>query len=191
MAYTDTTTLKRYLGISGSGDDTLLGECITRAQAIIDDYTQRTFEASGDTSRTFDALTDVRGDILWLDEDLVQITSITNGDGVVVASDEYTTQPRNRTPYYAIRLLASSGKSWTYEDDHEDAIAIVGRWAWSLTPPAAVVQATVRLAAYLWHQKDTANDLDRAVVVGNSTLLPGELPRDLAQMLTPYQRTVV
>jgi len=188
MAYTDTTTLKRYLGISSTNDDTLLGECIARAQALIDDYTNRTFEAAADTTRTFDAVEDVVSMTLYFDDDLCQITSVTNGDGVVVAASEYTTQPRNETPWYALRLLASSGKSWTYEDDHEDAIAVVGRWAWSVTAPAAIVQATIRLAAYLYHQKDNAQELDRTVVTGGTVLLPGDLPRDLAQMLDYYRR---
>lgn len=190
MAYTDATTLKRYLGISSTNDDTLLGECLARAQKLIDDYTGRTFEAAADTTRTFDAVDDVDKRLLYLDEDLCQITSVTNGDGVVVAANEYTTQPRNETPYHALKLLASSGKAWRYEDDHEDAISIVGRWAWSVTAPTAIVQATIRLAAYLYHQKDNANDLDRTVVVGNSTLLPGDLPSDLAKILEPYRRLV-
>lgn len=190
MAYTDTTTLKRYLGISSSSDDTLLGECITRAQALIDGYTGRTFEAAADTTRYFDAVANVNGRRLYLDHDLCQITSVTNGDGVAVASDEYTALSPNMTPYYALLLLASSGKAWTYEDDPENAISIVGRWAWSVTAPTAIVQATVRLAAYLYRQKNNAQDLDRAVAVGNTVLLPGELPRDLVQILAPYQRLV-
>lgn len=190
MAYTDLTSLKRYLGISSTNDDTLLGECIARAQALIDDYTGRTFEAAADTTRTFDAVDDVDGRLLYLDEALCQITSVTNGDGVVVAASEYTTQPRNETPYHALKLLASSGKAWQYEDDHEDAISIVGRWAWSVTAPTAIVQATIRLAAYLYHQKDNAQELDRTVVAGGNVLLPSELPRDLTQMLDYYRRLV-
>lgn len=188
--YIDLATLKRYLGITSTNDDTLLTECITRAQALIDDHTARTFEAAADTTRTFDAVADVDGPLLFLDDDLCQITSVTNGDGVVVAANEYTTQPRNETPYHALRLLASAGKSWTYEDDHEDAISIVGRWAWSVTAPVAIQQATIRLASYIYRQKDTSNDLDRTVVVGNSTLLPSELPSDLTQMLDYYRRLV-
>lgn len=190
MAYTDTTTLKRYLGISSTNDDTLLGECIARAQALIDDYTQRPFEAAADTTRVFDAVDDVNGRTLFLDTDLCQITSITNGDGVVVATGEYTTLPVNRTPYYALKLLASAGKRWAYADDPEGAISIVGRWAWSVTAPTAIVQATIRLATYLYRQKNNAQDLDRAVVVGNSTLLPGDLPNDLVKILDPYRRLV-
>lgn len=188
--YIDLATLKRYLGITSTNDDTLLTECIARAQALIDDYAGRTFEAPADTTRTFDAVTDVVNMTLYFDDDLCQITSVTNGDGVVVAANEYTTQPRNETPYHALKLLASSGKSWTYEDDREDAIVIVGRWAWSVTAPTAIQQAAIRLASYLYRQKDSANDLDRAVVVGNSTLLPSELPNDLAQMLDYYRRLI-
>jgi len=44
MAYTITNELKRYLGISESGDDDLLTQLIEAAQAAIDTYTGRVFE---------------------------------------------------------------------------------------------------------------------------------------------------
>ncbi|MCB0818379.1 MAG: hypothetical protein KDB77_12785, partial [Flavobacteriales bacterium] len=34
----------------------------------------------------------------------------------------------------AVRLLSSSGKSWTYTTDPEDAITVVGRQGWSVEP---------------------------------------------------------
>lgn len=188
MAYTDTTTLKRYLGIPSATttDDTLLAELIARSQAVIDSYTLRTFEASADTERTFDAVRDVAGATLYLDHDLCAVTSVTNGDGTIVTG--YTTEPRNGTPYFALRLLASSGVAWTYTTDPEDAITIDGKWAYSTTAPADIAGACVRLAAYLYRQKDNAGDLDRAVIAGNATILPAEIPSDIRLMLNPYKR---
>lgn len=189
--YVDLATLKRYAGISGSGDDTLLGELITRAQSMVDDYCLRTFEASTNTTRYFNAQTDVSSNqMLMLDRDLCSINSITNGDSATVTTDQYTTMPRNDTPYYAIRILNSSGIVWTWDDDPDGAIAISGKWAYSASAPTTIVAATVRLAHYLWLSKDNAADLNRAVVVGNATLLPNELPKDIKQMLAPYRRIV-
>lgn len=192
MAYTTTALLKTYLGITGSGDDTLLTALIARAQAVIDSHCRRTFEASGDTTRYFDAERDVDGVTLFLDEDLCAITSITNGDGDVLTASEYTTEPRNRTPYYAIRLLGSSGLYWTVNDssDAEDAIAIVGKWAYSTSAPDDIVHATLRLAGYLYRQRDNAADLDRPVIAGNATVLPSQLPSDLKTLLAPYRKVV-
>lgn len=193
MAYVTTAVLKDYLGVSGGGDDALLDALIVRAQAIIDAYCHRTFEASSNTSRTFDTVRDVGGDydeILYLDEDLASISSITNGDGTTVTAAQYVTEPRNRTPYYAIRLRASSNVTWEYDsnDDPEDAITVTGRWAYSTTAPADIVQVCVRLAGYLYQQKDNAAELDRPIIAGNSTILPSRLPSDLADMLAPYRK---
>ena len=188
MAYTTTSTLKSYLGITGGTDDVLLASLIDSAGAIIDRYTGRTFEASADSTRYFDALSDTDGHRLIFDEDICAITTVTNGDSVVVASDEYVTMPANETPYYGIELLMSANKSWDYTTDHQNAISVAGKWAYSQTVPDDIAHACVRLAAFLYRQKDNANDIDRAVVVGNATVLPSDLPRDVMQLITPYRK---
>lgn len=186
--YTTTALLKTYLGITGSNDDTLLGTLIDRAQAMIDSHCHRTFEASANTSRTFDAGRDVNGAVLYLDYDLCSINSITNGDGTTVTTSQYTTEPRNETPYYAIRLLSSAGIAWTYSTDPEDAITISGKWAYSENAPNDIVHVALRLAGYLYRQRDNAADLDRAVIAGNATILPAQLPSDIKAILAPYWR---
>ncbi len=192
MAYLSAADLKSYLGIAVTTDDTLLGQILTRAQAMIDTYTGRTFEAAADSTRYLDAIEDVTdSQTLFLDRDLCAITSITNGDGVAVGATEYTTRPRNNTPYYEIVLKNSSNKFWTYDQDPDKAITIVGKWAYSATAPADIVQAMVRLASYIYRQKDNAGDLDRPVIVGNNTtLLPAQLPKDIEMILRPYVRRV-
>lgn len=194
MAYATVVQLKEYLDISTNTDDNLLQSILVRAQAWIDQYTHRTFEASANTSRTFDTERDVDGQVLYLDEDLASINSITNGDGDVLTTSEYTTEPRNRTPYYAIRLLASSNLAWEYSsstDDPENAITISGKWAWSTSAPADIVAATLRLAAYLYRQRDNAADLDRTIIAGSATVLPPQMPRDVELALLPYRKMQV
>lgn len=190
MAYATAALLKTYLDISGSGDDTLLGTLIDRAQAIIDAYCNRTFEASANADRSFDTERDVEGSVLYLDEDLASINSITNGDGVALTAADYTTEPRNETPYYAIRLKSSSSVFWTYDDnnDHEDAITVSGKWAYSTSAPNDIVHACIRLAGYLYRQQDNSSDLDRPVYVGNATVLPAQLPNDIKMILAPYRK---
>lgn len=191
MAYTTVSLLKTYLGATTSNDDTLLTALIARAQAIIDAYCQRTFEASANTSKTFDADRDTDGAWLYLDEDLASINTVTNGDGdVLTASTEYMTEPRNRTPYFAIKLISQSGLSWTWTTAPENAITISGKWAYSTTAPDDIVHATLRLAAYLYRQRDNAADLDRPLYVGNATILPSQLPSDIKTILAPYRRLV-
>lgn len=186
MAYTDKTALKIYLGISASDDDTLLDALILRAQAIIDAQCGRTFEALADSTRYFDACA-IHGDMLYLDGDLCAITTVTNGDSAAIAGTEYTAQPRNVTPWFALRMKAQSAVGWNGTDGE---IAIVGKWAYATAAPATIVQACTRLAAYLYRQKDNHADLDRATVVGNMTILPARFPSDIADMLRPYRRLV-
>jgi len=190
MAYTDTTALKRYLGASTTTDDTLLAELIVRAQAIIDRYCDRTFEASQDSTRYFTIGQDTDGPTLFLDYDLAAITSITNGDGTTVTAAQYTTLPKNTTPFDAIQLLSSTGLYWahTNDSDPQNAVTIVGKWAYSTSAPADIVAACVRLAAYLYRQKDNAGDLDRAVIAGSATILPADIPPDIRMMLRPLRR---
>lgn len=196
MAYTDKDALKIYLGIDAgeTSDDALLTTLIARAQAAVDRYCGQSFEASADTTRYYLATPcddggAVDGRDLILDAPLCAITSVTNGDGVAVASGDYVLLPINGLPKYAIRLKQSSGLWWTYDDDVEsDQIAVVGRFAYSTSAPADVVHATTRLAAWFYRQRENANDLDRTVIVGDTTLLPGRMPQDVKDLLAPYVR---
>lgn len=186
MAYVTAAELKRYLGITSSTDDTLLDELIASAQKMIDLATNTTFEAASDSTRYFDAIGNVDGRYLLFDRWCASITSITNGDGASIASTDYVLEPRD-APHYGVKLLGSKGKSWTYTTDAENAITVVGKWAYSTTPPADVVQACKRLAAFLYRQRENANDVDRAIVVGNATVLPSQLPADVQRLIAPYK----
>lgn len=190
--YTSNTDLKVYLGIASSNtdDDALLTTLIARAQAAIDAHCRQTFEAAADTIRTFDAIADVCGPRLMLDAPLCAITTITNGDGTTVASDKYVKEPRNSTPWWALTLKSNAGIVWTYSDAPEGAISIEGRWAYATTAPVDVVQACTRLAAYLYRQRDNALDLDRTVIVGDTTIMPLSIPRDVMTLLRPYRRLI-
>src|SRR5574343_333367 len=192
MTYCSLAQMKTYVGATDNDDDALLTDCITRAEAVIDRATKRTFEASADSTRTFDAQQDVAGRTLYLDADLCAITSITNGDGAAITALQVVSEPRNHAPYYALTLKASTGLAWTYETDPEDAISVTGRWAYSTTPPADIEQACVRLAAWLYRQKDSSSDLDRPMVsLDGATLLPAQIPADVQRMLQPYVRVAI
>ena len=190
MAYCGVDELKEYLGVTGTADDAMLLTLLAAAQRTIDSYCARTFEATADTVRTFDSQRDVDGYTLTVDSDLCAITSIVNGDGTTISNSHYVTEPRNETPYYAIRLKTSAGKVWTstVSGDSENAITITGKWAYSTSAPSDIAHVCKRLAAYIYRQKDNAGDLDRAVIAGNSTILPAQIPNDIRLMLTPYKR---
>lgn len=186
MAYCAASDVKAYLGVTSNTDDTLITALIAAAQGYIEAWTSQRFEASGDSDHTFD-MTWVCGDTLKLDTALCSVTKVVNGDGVEVLASNYRMEPANGTPYYAIRLLPTSGTAWV-SDYTVQMITVKGKWAYSATAPAAVKQACIRLASYLYRQKDNGSDLDRAVIAGNSTILPAQLPADVTAFLAPYRR---
>lgn len=189
--YCTVSDLKSYLGLSESTDDALLVSLIQDAQAVIEAETLRVFELpDADSTRYFDASTDVKNETLYLDRDLYSITSIINGDSASVSGSAYVTEPRNDKPYHAIRLKQSGAVRWTYIEDAENAIAVTGRWCYSSEPPALIQRVCKRLAAYLYRQRENANDLDRALVVGNATVLPQQLPQDIRNDLQAFKRLV-
>jgi len=195
MAYLVAADLKTYLGISSSTDDTLLTALIAAAQKAIEEYTHHVFEMATATARTFDAIRDIgKGDdrrMLYLDTDLCTISSIANGDGTTVTAAQYVTEPRGVTPYYAIRLKASANVAWTYTDDPENAITVTGKWAYSATPPNDIVQATRRMAGWMYRGKDTQAYDSTAFSELGVIRIKHKIPEDILQLLDePYRRLV-
>ncbi len=192
MAYTTAAAVKTYLGISSATDDALIGTLVTAAQSAIDQYTRRVFECSSATARLLDAAsdTDPRGRILYLRDDLCAITSIVNGDGVTVTAAQYVTEPRDTTPYYALRLKTSTQTAWTFATDQEGAISITGKWAYSATAPADVVQAATRLAAWMYRAKDAQVFESTAFSEIGTIRVRMDIPADIKALLDPYRRLV-
>lgn len=190
MAYASPAELKTYIGgFKDTTDDALLAELLERATSIFEGATGRVFAVETDSTKTFDAVGDhVRGYVLYLDEaDLCAITSVTNGDGVAVSTSEYTTLPRNATPYFGLRLLASAGKTWTYSTDWEDAISIVGRWGYSTTPPLDVQQATLDIAKMLYRSRGE-DGADRMIVAEGMIVHPASFSPLVKATIDRYRR---
>ncbi len=191
MALVSTTDVKTYLGISSSGDDALIGDLISAAQSIIEDYTHRVFDASSTATKRFDARSDVSGRSLYFGQGLeaAAITSVTNGDGTSLTADtDYIYLPRNAAPYYGLTMLGSSNNFWEGDTngDSENAISIVANWGYSTSAPNSIVMAAKRLSAFLYRQRDTNSDVDRPLIVDGVTILPSSIPSDVRRMLDPF-----
>jgi hypothetical protein len=191
--YTAMDDFKDYLGLPAVVSTVVensLEMALTNASAIIDSHTDRTYEATADESHKHDAVENVEGLRLWLNGDLAQLTSVTNGDGAAIPLADLVLEPSVGSPYFALTLKRNSGIYWTYSDDSEEAISVTGRWAYSVIPPDPIVQATLRLAAWLYRQRDNALDLDRTILVGSTVLAPAAMPADVVAILRPYRRVV-
>ncbi len=187
--YTTLSAVKSYLRIGGTADDVLLAALVTRASRLIDGYCHRWFAAETQT-RTYDAVgPHLTGRLLLLDADLLTVTTIINGDGSPISLSEVILRPHNWPPYFGIALKATSPVAWTYTGSPEDAISITGTWGYSAVPPEPVVQAAVRLTAWLYRQRDTGAEPGQIEVTERGVpVAPARLPRDVYELLGPYVR---
>ena len=190
MAYATTTQVKTYLGLTVSTDDTLLGTLLLAAQKTIETHCGRVFEAETATVRYF-TLADLDRDsgVLWLGGDLCTLTAVTNGDGTTVATGDVQTLPINTTPWYGLRINPSVG-TFTSGPTTSERIAITGKWAYSASAPADIVQATIRMTAFLYRARENGGDTDRTVFAGNATLSPQALPADVQAVVRAYAMAV-
>lgn len=189
--YAELDDVRLYLGAgaTATGDDPLIMNMIEAAQSIIDNYTERRFEAV--TATRYYESEHVEDNDLWLDEDLLTITTLTNGDSssTTIPSTEYWLVPYNETPKYVIRLMPGSSYTWEFDTDYR--VSVAGTWGFSETPPWAVKQAAARLAAFLYRQKD-ANVFDVTVIPEAGIMtIPQGLPQDVERLLSPYKRMIV
>lgn len=190
MAYALATEVKNYLGIDTiDTDDYLIDSLIDSAEAIIDAYTGRHFDA--ETATKYFSTNSVDGKFLYLyGYDLLTITTLTNGDedSTEITSAHYRLWPRNDNPKWAIRL--DEDTDWELHDDDSE-ISVAGTWGYATTAPYDINHACVRLAAFLYRQKDTSADIDRPLVTGDGvTIMPSSLPADVKSILDHYKRRI-
>ena len=197
MSYTSYAAVKAELKLTNDDDQTLVTGYATLAQRIIEAPpplgTGRVFEASLDTTRYLDAPADASNRtldgplyVLLLNGDLCSITSIVNGDGVAVVAADYVTEPRYSTPYYAIRLKSGTGLTWTAGDSPEGAIAITGKWAYSVTAPSDIQRCATRLAAWCYRARDSAGGFDQDIKTEEGLILGSRMPRDIRCIIETY-----
>lgn len=172
MNYTDVETLEAYGHFENTSEVTraMLDRLITVASAQVDNYCGRVFGIETDAATVTKTYSDENGllvqadGVLWLHDDLCSTPTIATALG----APTLTYIPAD-TPYNRI-----------HRDDGlwEDPTTINGHWAYSLTPPPAIVQATLRLA------------LDMVPVAGytGETFRPGRIDEDVKALLNPYRR---
>ncbi len=141
-AYGDYTTVyncrSTYLGSAQSTDDTLILDIIRQVSREIDALTNRHFYPLIGT-RYYD--TPVSRSIM-LDDDLLEATTVTNGDTSIVSASDYLLWPANVSPKDRIEYKPSKG-IWQLGGDGYpfQAVSIAGVWgftrdyinAWQLT----------------------------------------------------------
>ncbi len=191
MAYTTLANVKAELGIplTVTTDDAILNAKIAEAQAEIDRQSGRHFEAVTATrvySQFYDGFSRVDTTLLLLDDDLLTVTALTNGDGTVIPSGGYWLEPQNAGFYTSIRL--KSGYAWTFDTDGQ--VSVAGTWGHSATVPADIAGICKELAIALYRLKDTSTMTATVVPEAGATPFPIALPKHAAQVIANYRSLV-
>jgi hypothetical protein len=150
---TVTTVRNSYLDATGTSDDSLILEMIRQASRELEDITNRHYVPVIATNY-FDApLISWNKDIL-LDDDLLELTTLTNGDGSNIPVTEHKLYPLNFYPKQIIKLVKTLVQ-WQLPSngDAMAGISVLGVWgyqphydqAWTVT--SATLSAGITDAA--------------------------------------------
>ncbi len=187
--YTTLADVRDYIGFSGTlgqAQDGLIQDCINRAESAIDSYTRRNFAGTTGTayySRYFQDR--VRDQAFYLDQDLISLTSLTNGDGQAIPVGSVWLEPRNvGPPYRMLRLHSAYVYVWSTDAD----VIVSGTWGYSATAPEDIQQAAVRYASWLYRQKDIGGVPESSgFPEAGESQFPRGIPDDVRYLLAPFR----
>ena len=109
-------------------DDAVISDILDAASRFVDSKTGRTFYPRIET-RSFDI---PGGRELLVDDDLLSVITLTNGDDTTIASTEYNLFPKNDSPHSGLKLKSTSSEYWQLDTNGGDewVIDIHGEWAY-------------------------------------------------------------
>ena len=185
--YATLQEFKNYKNISSTDatDDSVIEDIIETVSRYIDRKTGRTFYA-----RTATKYYDVPiGLTLCLDEDLLSVTKLLNGDGSEIVSANYILIPPNSAPYHSIRLKTGSGIIWVSDNgETESVISVAGSWGYSSTTPDDIKGITLEIAANIYARR-SGQGAEAATITGAGVVLQ---PKDVSgfahDVLAAYRR---
>lgn len=188
--YCTLSEIKNFLRIvsTDATDDTVLEQLVEGASRYIDQETRRTFYARTETH--YFNIPDGRE--LWIDDDdLLAITTLTNGDGVTIANTEYNLIPANTLPKYAIVMKEGSLIQWQYSSagNSEMVISVAGTWGYSSTAPADIKLACMRMVERAYHNRFGENTGENTTITASGVVLtPADIPVSAMRTLQNYRR---
>lgn len=171
-----------------AGDDTLIEYLIGAASRFIDDQTGRTFYARTET-RNFDVPKGTRE--LRLDDDLLIITTLTNGDGNEIANTEYILLSANVDPKFAIVLKSTSSTTWQPDSNSgtEQVISVLGTWGWVADHPDNIKTACLQIATDYYNKTIGNAGASVATITSAGVVLsPAGVPATAMQIINSYRK---
>lgn len=177
------------LNIVGDAYDAALILLLTACSRWIDAYCrvpENGFSATA-TSIHYFGPSDVKAGTLMLDEPLVSVSTLTNGDGAVLAGDAYRLVPRNTMPKWGIELRSGYGWQWSVDGE----IAVTGVWGAAATVPEPVREACLALAAWMFKRYQAGlQDVTASPELGQAVYAES-VPKQVKALLAPYKRVLL
>ena len=168
-------------------DDTAIESIIEGVSRYIDLKTQRTFYAVTAT-RYYDRPSSRE---LELDEDLLTITELLNGDDVEISSDDYNLIPINDPPYRAIRLKQTSTIFWALDSDgnSEFVIDVAGTWGYMTNHNDDIREACLMITQSFVKRRFGENMSGIAKVTAAGVVItPQDVPSAAADIINHYKK---
>jgi hypothetical protein len=193
--YASLAEFKAYSRITStdSTDDGVIEDIVEAASRYIDSETCRHFYGSSETRYysvpTLATVDDLR--CLQLDDDLISITTLTNGNSVVLTTADYYLYPRNTSPKTQIWLKQTSSYTWMpgTSGDTEFVISVAGSFGYASTAPDNVKQACMAIADSLYHNRFGENVSGVATITGAGVVIsPADVPAFAAQVIQSYRK---
>ncbi len=194
MTYPTSANCKTYIGASGAGDDTLIGWLLDGVIAWVEAWCGHDFVAqAAQTVKVMPEYPNILGrsrkKLLIRDFDLMAVTSVTNGDGVSVASGDYTLLPLSGPPYFMIELTPGSGKYWWRGWDGEGVVTIVGTTGQSTACPADVFQAILMLVAHFYRGRSSGAGGPLTTATRQGMVIEADkVPKTVLDLLANHRR---
>lgn len=189
-SYATIAEFKNWMRITSTDttDDAIITDIIDAASRVIDNETRRTFYARTET-HYYDV---PDGDTLYIeDDDLLSITTLTNGDTTVLTTSDYYLLPNNATPKYGIKTKASSTNGWEGKSNGDDyqAITILGTWGYSASAPTDIKDACLMISSAYYHRRFGENDSsETTITAGGVVITAKDIPASARAILDNYAR---
>lgn len=159
MTFAEYTTVdavrSRYLSSDKDARDEVIHDLIVSTSREIEQICNRKFYPRTET-RYYD--TPTLGRVVTLDDDLLDVTAFTNGDGTAFSASQYKAYPLNESVKTELRVLQSSSAGLLADanGDSDGAINVAGVWGYHNDYASAWVVTAATLTTSITTTQTTA-----------------------------------
>ena len=173
--YTTREAVKRAVRSNGNENDEAIDRLIESASRDVDNMTHRWFIPRTQTRLFRWPGQYGRGDILYLDADLISVTTLQtkaqDSSPTTISSSDYFLEPNNTNPpYHRIEIDISSTASFESGDTSQRSISVAGSWGVS----AGTVSSGLASDAAATSMVCSNGSLSSGVNVGDTLLIESE-----------------